>query len=221
MTTVPIGTDSAQSAASQLLAATGHAPATPPVAERIADRIVDEMPTLAAKMSRTQIANLMNDSLIEASRSPELPPLTAGTRRVLAGIAELKVGADPQFVTFLNLLAGHVWEAGDATAVLAQVQDIIEKARAPKTPCPKHAWCVETGNHFEHYSAYTAAPSPDAYGNDVLPVGLIDFTGTTTVGLLNLDLTPAEARVRIAELRAHLDNVEALVTAAEIPAATP
>ncbi|MFD9515913.1 hypothetical protein [Streptomyces sp. NPDC059979] len=221
MTTVPISTDSAQTNASQLPADTGHAPAggAPfllPVAERISDRVADEAP---AQIARTQIANLMNDSLVETFRRPELPPLTPGARRVLAEIPEMKVGQDENYVAFLDLIASHIWEAGDATAVLAEVQAIIEKARAPKDPCATHTWCVETGDHFEHYSAYIQAPSPDAYGNPVLAVGLIDFTGTTTVGLLDLDLTPAEARVRIAELRAHLDNVEALVATAETTAA--
>ncbi|MCX4780090.1 hypothetical protein [Streptomyces sp. NBC_01264] len=155
---------------------------------------------------------------VEACRRADQPPLTPGSLRVLVQIQEMKVGQDENYIAFLNLLASHIWEAGDATAVLAQVQDIILAARAPARPCTVHAWCVETGDHFEHYSKFIEAPTPDHFGNPVLSAGLTDFRGTTIVGLLDLDLTPAAARIRIAELRTHLDNVEALVTTAEASA---
>ncbi|MEV6571835.1 hypothetical protein [Streptomyces sp. NPDC051577] len=160
----------------------------------------------------------MTAASIEACRRADQPPLTPGSLRVLVMMQEMKVGQDEHYVAFLDLLASHIWEAGDATEILAQVEGIIREARAPKAPCTVHAWCVETDEHFGHYSECIEAPSPDQFGNPVLPAGLTDFRGTTTVGLLDLDLTPAEARVRIAELRTHLDNVEALVTAAEASA---
>ncbi|MCY0961541.1 hypothetical protein [Streptomyces sp. H27-H5] len=160
----------------------------------------------------------MTAASMKACRRAGQPPLTAGSLRVLVQIQEMKVGQDENYVAFLDLLASHIWETGDATEILAQVQDIIQAARDPKEPCTVHAWCVETGDHSEHYSKFIEAPTPDHFGHPVLPAGLTDFRGTTVVGLLDLDLTPAAARVRIAELRTHLDNVEALVTAAEASA---
>lgn len=148
------------------------------------------------------------------------PQLTPRAIRVLAGIEGAKDGQDENYVAFLDHIAEKIRAAGDSPAVLTEVQIVLAEARASKEPCAKYVWCTETGDHFEHFSEHIAAPSPDHYGNQVLPFGLIDFSGTVTVGLLDLDLTPDEARVRIAELRAHLDNVEALVATAEIPAAT-
>ncbi|MFD6887155.1 hypothetical protein [Streptomyces sp. NPDC059957] len=150
-----------------------------------------------------------------AELPPVTPPLTARAARVLDGIEEAAEGQDGNYVAFLDLIAERIRAAGDSPAVLAEVQAALAEVRASKEPCTRYVWCTETGDHFEHFSEHIAAPSPDHYGNPVLPFGLIDFSGTVTVGLLDLDLTPDEARLRIAELRAHLDHVEALVATAE------
>ncbi|MFJ7780081.1 hypothetical protein [Streptomyces yangpuensis] len=114
--------------------------------------------------------------------------------------------------TAADALAAATNPTGKVHPLLA---DLPPAPVAPQAPCTVHTWCVETGDHFEHYSPYVTAPNPDAYGRDVLPAGLTDFHGVTTVGLLDLDLTPAEARDRLAELRAHLNHVEQLITLAE------
>lgn len=150
-----------------------------------------------------------------ADLPPAPPTLTARAARVLDSIEEAKGGQDANYVAFLDLITEKIRAAGDSPAILAEVQAVLTEVQASKEPCAKYVWCTETGDHFEHFSEHIAAPSPDHYGNQVLPFGLIDFSGTVTVGLLDLDLTPDEARVRIAELRAHLDVVEALVATAE------
>lgn len=161
-----------------------------------------------------------------ASLAENTPALTPRAVRVLAGIATAKAGQPQNYVEFLDLLASQIRQAGDSERVLARALAIVKAARdedpAPSpSPCQIHAWCTETDpRHREHQGAIISAPSPDGYGNhDVLSAHLLDWGKGTTIGLLDLDLTPAEARVRIAELRAHLDNVEALVAAAETPSA--
>ncbi|WP_327302931.1 hypothetical protein OG730_04500 [Streptomyces sp. NBC_01298] len=106
-------------------------PAGRSLAERIADRISDEVPTLAAKISRDQIANLMNDSLVEACRREGLPPLTPRARAVLVDIAKIKgEGADANLVKFLDCLAALIWRAGDSKVILAEVAALLSAAHA-------------------------------------------------------------------------------------------
>lgn len=105
-------------------------PAGRPIAARIPDRSTDEVPTLAAKVSRDQIANLMNDSLVAACRREDLPPLTSRARAVLVDIAKMKgEGADENLVKFLDYLATLIWRAGDSRAILAEVAELISAAR--------------------------------------------------------------------------------------------
>ncbi|MBT2450937.1 hypothetical protein J7F03_28455 [Streptomyces sp. ISL-43] len=153
-----------------------------------------------------------------ADLPPASPTLTARAVRVLDGLEKAKEGQDENYRSFLDTVAREIRKAGDSPAVLADVLAILEKMKtptAPKTPCDVHSWCVETGRHDEHMSACTSATCTDVYGREVLPVNVIDWGNGVKIGLLDEDLTPAEARGRIAELRAHLDAVEALVAAAE------
>lgn len=76
--------------------------------------------------------------------------------------------------------------------------------------CTAYPWCAETGNHTMHASVYTEAPSPDGYGDRVLPANLMAEDGDPYIGWLDLDLTPAQTRARVAELHRHLDTVGAL-----------
>ncbi|MGW0938843.1 hypothetical protein [Streptomyces sp. NPDC002666] len=79
--------------------------------------------------------------------------------------------------------------------------------------CP-HQWCTATGDHSMHASTYVEAPTVDGYGDHVLPANIMGEDGprgfAPFVGFLDLDLTPAQTRARCAELRAHLEKVEAL-----------
>ncbi|MFD4273792.1 hypothetical protein R2B67_26120 [Streptomyces cyaneofuscatus] len=76
--------------------------------------------------------------------------------------------------------------------------------------CTVYPWCAETGNHTMHASAYTEAPTPDGYGDRVLPANVMAEGSGPYIGFLDLDLTPAQTRTRVAELRRHLDTVAAL-----------
>ncbi|WP_228979661.1 hypothetical protein [Streptomyces sp. DH12] len=115
--------------------------------------------------------------------------------------------------------------AAVAAAVLAQVPqlavppaelaDICTAAaiRAGILParCATHDWCTETGEHRDHYAPYIEAPTPDGLGDPVLMATLLASNDETPkVSFLDTDLTPDETRARVAELRAHLDKVEAL-----------
>ncbi|KOU48983.1 hypothetical protein ADK55_19125 [Streptomyces sp. WM4235] len=114
-------------------AAAGVAAVTPavlPVAERIADRITTEVPTLAAKISRDHIANLMDETIREACRPAHLPPLRPGAVRVLVQIAEAKRDQPAEMVEFLDYIAALIWRAGDATGILDEVADLIDSERA-------------------------------------------------------------------------------------------
>ncbi|MGW3437087.1 DUF6907 domain-containing protein [Streptomyces bacillaris] len=81
--------------------------------------------------------------------------------------------------------------------------------------CTVYPWCAETGDHTMHASTYTEAPTPDGYGDSVLPVNLMAEGNGPFVGWLDLDLTPAQTRERVTELRHHLDTVAALADMAD------
>ncbi|MFJ6783728.1 hypothetical protein [Streptomyces yangpuensis] len=147
--------------------------------------------------------------------------LTPRAVRVLGQIEQAQQD-HPDVAKFLGVVAQEIRKAGDSAAVLDDVLQLIQQKRtAPPAPCPVYSWCTETGDHDEHFSAYVTAPTLDAYGRDVVPVGLIDWGKGVKVGLLDLDLTPAEARDRLAELRAHLDHVEQFIALAERGATGP
>ncbi|MFD6889114.1 hypothetical protein [Streptomyces sp. NPDC059957] len=150
-----------------------------------------------------------------ADLPPAPPTLTPHAEWVLSGIEEAKEGQDENYCAFLDAVAREIRKAGDTPAVLAEVLAVLQRSNAPTAPCEVHGWCVETGDHDDHMSACMSATCADAYGREVLPVNIIDWGKGVKIGLLDEDLTPTEARSRIAELRAHLDAVEALVTNVE------
>lgn len=76
--------------------------------------------------------------------------------------------------------------------------------------CTVYPWCAETGDHTMHASAYTEAPTPDGYGDRILPANVMAEDSGPFIGFLDLDLTPSQTRARVAELRHHLDQVAAL-----------
>ncbi|WP_228181957.1 DUF6907 domain-containing protein [Streptomyces anulatus] len=81
-------------------------------------------------------------------------------------------------------------------------------------PCGAYAWCAETGDHSMHLTAYVEAPTPDGYGDCVLPANVMAEDGPEgldiSVGWLDLNLTADQTRARVAELHRHLDTVAAL-----------
>ncbi|WP_145499223.1 DUF6907 domain-containing protein [Streptomyces sp. CFMR 7] len=76
--------------------------------------------------------------------------------------------------------------------------------------CTVYPWCAETGNHTMHASTYAETPTPDGYGDRVLPANVMAEDGAPYIGWLDLDLTPAQTRERVTELHRHLDTVAAL-----------
>ncbi|MFJ7523935.1 DUF6907 domain-containing protein [Streptomyces griseus] len=80
--------------------------------------------------------------------------------------------------------------------------------------CTVYPWCAETGNHSMHLTAYVEAPTPDGYGDCVLPANVMAEDGPDgvdlSVGFLDLNLTADQTRGRVAELHRHLDAVAAL-----------
>ncbi|MET9050105.1 hypothetical protein ABZW50_03000 [Streptomyces bacillaris] len=76
--------------------------------------------------------------------------------------------------------------------------------------CTVYPWCAETDNHTMHASAYTEAPTPDGFGDRVLPANLMAEDSGPYIGWLDLDLTAAQTRARVAELHNHLNTVAAL-----------
>lgn len=80
--------------------------------------------------------------------------------------------------------------------------------------CTVYPWCAETGDHTLPVSAYAEPPTPDGYGDRVLPANVMAEDGPEgldiSVGWLDLNLTAAQTRARIAELHRHLDHVAAL-----------
>ncbi len=173
--------------------------------------------------TNTNIASALADATAPTGKAhplladlpPAPPTLTAHAAWVLDGIEKAKEGQDENYCAFMDAVAREIRKAGDAPDVLADVLAVLEKAKTPKAPCDVHRWCVETGHHYDHISACTSATCTDAYGREVLPVNVIDWGKGVKIGLLDEDLTPVEARGRIAEIRAHLDTVEALVADVE------
>lgn len=103
------------------------------------------------------------------------------------------------------------------TVPAAELADICTAAaiRAGILPgpdrCTVHDWCAATGEHRDHYAPYVEAPTPDGLGDPVLMATIMSSDDETpTIGFLDENFTPDQTRARVAELRAHLDKVEAL-----------
>lgn len=113
-------------------------------------------------------------------------------------------------------ILGEIDRTGEAPGIVQQVLGLMQQVRAESLPpCPRYSWCNERGEHDEHTGPSFEASCPDGFGDAVLPVGLTDWGKGVRIGLLEHDLTPAEARGKLAELRAHLDAVERLIDTAE------
>ncbi|MFE9481456.1 hypothetical protein ACFYNM_22970 [Streptomyces spororaveus] len=140
------------------------------------------------------------------------PALNPRALDVLDQIENAKRNVPAKVGAFLDHLGSLISEHRDADAVLDFALNALAKA---PTECPVHSWCKETGDHHDHSGRTTWAACEDAYGNPVLSAGLIDWGQGVKVGLLDLDLTPGEARGKLAELRTHLDRIEQLISLAE------
>ncbi|MCY0926922.1 hypothetical protein OTB20_12045 [Streptomyces sp. H27-H1] len=137
--------------------------------------------------------------------------------RAMANITKAMGTVEPAVAEVLGRVGDMVMQSGDPDAVYDFVLTALQRTKDEQTatPCAAYSWCAETGEHHDHTGHSIWATCPDAYGREVLPAGLIEWGGGVKVGLLDLDLTPAEAHGKVTELRAHLDSIEALINLAE------
>ncbi|MFI8106291.1 hypothetical protein [Streptomyces sp. NPDC086023] len=155
----------------------------------------------------------------------DTPALTPRAARVLAGIEDAKHGQPDNVCTFWDTVARQIRKAGDSAAVLDRVSALLSGAEEEPAaePCARFGWCAETGAHTEHRSAYVEAAEQLGLEGpsscSPLYAAILAYEelngGAPMIGFLDLDLTPAEARGKVAQLRAHLDAVEALIDTAE------
>ncbi|MFD8640815.1 hypothetical protein ACFV14_10955 [Streptomyces zaomyceticus] len=104
----------------------------------------------------------------------------------------------------------------DAAKVIARVVELFSQARAEALPpCSRYGWCVETGAHVEHTGDSVEPLFLEEDRRELLAAGLTHWSKGVRVGFLEQDLTPADARTKVTELRAHLDTVEKLIATAE------
>ncbi|KOX34273.1 MULTISPECIES: hypothetical protein [unclassified Streptomyces] len=119
-----------------------------------------------------------------------------------------------------TILLDHIDETGDVDGVLSAVTELFERSYNqdhPEGRCPRHTWCIETGQHVEHTGESVEPDFLDVDCGEVLAAGITHWGDKgVRVGFLNDDLTPANARTRLAELRAQLDTVEKLIDTAEV-----
>ncbi|GAA4676609.1 hypothetical protein GCM10023347_33640 [Streptomyces chumphonensis] len=78
--------------------------------------------------------------------------------------------------------------------------------------CHAHRWCTATGDHQEHTSPMVKFPHPDGSSGVVVDAYLFAEDGGTgpVVAFCDADLTPAQTRAAVADMRAWLVKVEAL-----------
>ncbi|MEV4936312.1 hypothetical protein [Streptomyces zaomyceticus] len=106
--------------------------------------------------------------------------------------------------------------SGDAPGVISRVVELFGQvhAEAPAR-CSRYGWCVETGVHVEHTGDSVEPLFLEEDRRELLAAGLTHWSKGIRVGFLDQDLTPADARTKVAELRTHLDTVEKLIATAE------
>ncbi|MFF0506846.1 DUF6907 domain-containing protein [Streptomyces fimicarius] len=137
-----------------------------------------------------------------------------GVRVVEADPAELRDGAAASFSGHIGdgviLLSRALAQADREETVRRLLTDASKDGQGVSVTqtCSVYPWCAETGNHTMHASALAEPPSRDGYGDSVLPVNLMAEDDGPFVGWLDLDLTPAQTRERVSELRRHLDIVD-------------
>ncbi|WP_322871306.1 hypothetical protein [Streptomyces goshikiensis] len=124
---------------------------------------------------------------VRAIRQDDLPPLTTHAIRVLGQIHQAQED-HPEIAQFLGFVKEKIWKAGDSTAILGEVLALMEQKQL--APCPVYSWCCKTGEHEDHSGRHIWATCEDAYGREVLPVGLIEWGSGVKVGLLDLEAHP-------------------------------
>ncbi|MFE5898027.1 hypothetical protein ACFQ67_11480 [Streptomyces sp. NPDC056488] len=132
------------------------------------------------------------------------------------GLCNLARNTDKNSREMYAIMLSEVDRTGDAPAVIERITELLCKAHAEaQTPCPRYGWCIETGQHVEHTGESVEPDFLEVDRGEVLAATITHWGKGIRVGFLDEDLTPADARTRLAELRAHLDAVEQLIATAE------
>ncbi|MFJ4867775.1 hypothetical protein [Streptomyces sp. NPDC088757] len=127
----------------------------------------------------------------------------------------------PAIREIFTVLLDQIDEYGDPDGTLRAAENVftrvVSEGRGDTKPrCPLHTWCVETDEeHVEHTGDSIEPEFLDDDSRAILAAGLTHWGKGVRVGFLEQDFTPAEARTKLAELRAHLDAVEQLIATAE------
>ncbi|MFE2559864.1 hypothetical protein ACFXGT_28340 [Streptomyces sp. NPDC059352] len=136
-------------------------------------------------------------------------------------LVEVARGAETDAIRgIFTILLDQIDKHGDTNGTLAAAEKVFTRVvnrdhDATQARCPRHTWCVETGAHVEHTGDSVEPLFLEEDRRELLAAGLTHWSKGIKVGFLEQDLTPAEARIKVAELRAHLDAVEKLIDTAE------
>ncbi|MFE7803985.1 hypothetical protein ACFU51_04825 [Streptomyces sp. NPDC057430] len=140
-------------------------------------------------------------------------------------LVELARAAEtPTIRQIFTILLDQIDENGDPDGTLRAAEKVFtrvvkEDRGAPRASCSRYSWCVETDEkHVEHTGDSIEPTFLETDRRELLTAGLTHWSKGIRVGFLEQDLTPADARTNLAELRAHLDAVEKLIEAAEVTA---
>ncbi|MFG2837057.1 hypothetical protein ACGFYE_18880 [Streptomyces zaomyceticus] len=117
-----------------------------------------------------------------------------------------------------TVLLDQIDKSGDADGALSAATELFERSYNQDHPngrCSRYGWCAETGAHVEHTGDSVEPLFLEEDRRELLAAGLTHWGKGIRVGFLDQDLTPADARTKVAELRAHLDAVEKLIATAE------
>ncbi|MPY37264.1 hypothetical protein FNH09_40485 [Streptomyces adustus] len=83
------------------------------------------------------------------------------------------------------------------------------------TRCHTYAWCVETGDHFEHYSPETVVTPPRKNMDPLASAYTYDLGYGPAVSFQTEDFTPEQARTKARELRTLADAIEVMADAVD------
>lgn len=130
--------------------------------------------------------------------------------RMHAVHARMLEDASPAVVAWVEQLEEFVATQPNPAQALAAVDAAVQETRQ----CVAYDWCVERGNHgINHHGAIISVTAPGAE-QAYVDAQLMGFgPGTELIGLVEWDLTPAQARQEAAKLREFADQLEGLADA--------
>lgn len=119
-------------------------------------------------------------------------------------------------MSFGDQAAAHLLSAMPKIAdriTAAELGKVFDNALAQvraAAPCALYTWCTGLGEHTTHTSAFVETAGRDGLGDVILPANILACEEVPSIAFLDLDLTPAQTRQRCAQIRVHLEQVEAL-----------